>query len=431
MRLAACLVALAVVVLAGASPAVAAWRTQRVATDRSADFGLVGMAGNGRGDAALVYEEDNGIALAVARPGRPFAAPRLLPRSGDYSNVDQVAIDERGNVVVVWNYNDGSQPDPIDVRGEGCCERLRIALLKRGSRHVEGPRTLGAPGLDSYLGALSIVNGRIGVAWSDDSGSVVARFSRRGLTLGRAVRVIADNALSAVPLRTGPVFTFVRESFGSDESETWTLHELRIVHGRARAPRRVFARHSDFAEVAAGSNASGSQVLAWTEPTATRGVSALYAGVRKLGGGIHPRRIARGRRLSAPSVDIAPSGAAIATASHGDREMYVGARRPGHAFGLARRFGPLVRGGYIEDVDVAVNSAGRALIVWTNAFSTRASHLRAAFRSRGGRRVGLHDFGGGALGGVLPQIALDRHGGGRVAWHRVETIRAGRSPFPP
>src|SRR4051794_530288 len=179
MRLAACLLAAVMIALAGAAPAGAAWSRQRVAAN-ALDYARTTMAANDRGDAALVYDAGApGLYVSVARPGSAFGRPRLVPNS-KFGGFERIAVDEHGNVLVGWTYNDGSQPPRPFARDEGCCRRIRLALLRHGSTRFSVSGTIGPPGVDSFLEALAIINGRVGVAWGAN-GEAGARFSRRGL----------------------------------------------------------------------------------------------------------------------------------------------------------------------------------------------------------------------------------------------------------
>src|SRR2546423_7536828 len=101
MRLAAWLLAAMAIIALGAAPAGAAWTSQRVAQTPSGESGAPVLAGNERGDAALVFRSGSGISLALARPGREFGRPRKVPGTSNESS-GRVAIDEHGNVLVVW-----------------------------------------------------------------------------------------------------------------------------------------------------------------------------------------------------------------------------------------------------------------------------------------------------------------------------------------
>jgi len=403
------------------------WSRQRLTKDAPDGYEDVGLAANDRGDAAIVFEGRAGISVAIARRGRAFGRPRIVRGGGDFTATQpRVAVDERGNVLVLWSYNDGTEPDPPFARDEGCCRRIHLSLRRAGGRSFGRPRTVGPPGQDSELQAFSMVNGRIGVGWTDYDG-VAARFSRRGLAFGRAVRANGDSALAAVPLRTGPTLTFLRERFDSDEPTTWTIHEVRVRRGRAQKPRQVHSRRGGYPTVALAANASGDQALAWGEESGA--FSSIFAGSRKRNGRFRVRRMTRRGTFSDPEVAIAPSGAAVVGWNRAGRAIYTAPRRPGRGFGPARQFGAALRRPGLGGVRVAVDAAGRALIVW-NQRKRRTSHLMGAFRTGGGRRFGFHDFGWGNTDSAQSPVTLGARRLARVGWRFGASVHAARGHIP-
>jgi hypothetical protein len=424
MRLGAVLV---VAFLAAASPARAAWQRQRIATE-GVSYIAPALAGNERGDAALVFRRGAAVYVAVARPGGDLGRARKIPaadfskRTGrfDFGNPErlQVAVDERGNVLVGWTYNDGSAAARPFSRDEGCCRRIRLALLRHGSSRFVASKTMGRPGVDSYLQTLAIVAGRVGVAWSDNNG-INAKFSRRGVQLGAPVRVAAAEVFAAMPLATGPELTFLTTSdYGPDFSVDWRIAELRVA--RSTTTRTLYARHSQYPSVEVAANARGQQTLAWTEEV---GPSAydVYAGFRAPGDTFHPRLLSGRGLYNDPAVALASTGATVVGWDN-NRRVFAAGRRPGGAFGGLARFSPW--SSYVYSPQVAANRGGRGLVAWQGT----SGHLFAAFRTRGGRRVSRREVAGSAR--VGQGVVLDSHGVGRVVWMRDTNLYAARERFP-
>src|SRR3954468_14328570 len=107
-------------VLLLAARADAAWRVETVHRG-SSGYDDVALAGNARGDAALAFELPHGIGLAIAHRGRAFRKPRRVPFSAG-ATAPKVAIDEQGNVLVLWSYFDGFEEEDFESRDEGCCQ---------------------------------------------------------------------------------------------------------------------------------------------------------------------------------------------------------------------------------------------------------------------------------------------------------------------
>src|SRR4051794_36065770 len=416
MRLAAWLLAAVALALATASPA-AAWTRQRVANS-DYDYGGAVLAGNERGNAALVFDGTAGLYVAVAEPGRDFGRPRLVPRSRD-GGFERIAVDERGDVLVGWTYNDGSKAPRPNQRDEGCCRRIRLALLRHGSSRFVVSSTMGRPGFDSQLRSIAIVNGRVGVAW-DDFGFVSARFSRRGLALGSPVRVAGASGVAAMPLRTGPVLTLQRAEYApgtTDFSVDWSIGELRV--GRS-AIRTLYSRRGGYPGLALAANAHGEQAIAWTESVGTSEYD-VYAAFRKPGEVFHPRRLSQRGSFESPHVALASTGAALIAWDRVGKRVLVAARRPGGGFGDARGFSALNES-FVYSLQVGVAPSGRALVTWL----THTGQAQAAFRDLDGRRIGLHQFGQGLGPGAL----LDTHGIARLALRRPGGVYAFRGSFP-
>jgi hypothetical protein len=79
------------------------------------------VAGNAQGDAAVVFQGTRGLQIALARGGGPFGPARAV-RGGKGGSAPNIALDERGNVLVLWSYFDNSQPyGPAEYRSYGCC----------------------------------------------------------------------------------------------------------------------------------------------------------------------------------------------------------------------------------------------------------------------------------------------------------------------
>lgn len=421
--------ALAVASTALTPSTAGAWETQRL-TQRAYGDGDVALAGNSRGDAAVVYVQDGRLMLAAARAGGRFGTPHAIPGSRrGYS--PRVAMDEAGRALVVWSYFDNSDPPGPQIRDDGCCYGARLTV-RSPSRHFRRVQALTPRGGGAAPGAIAIAGGRVAVAFTSGRGAVV-RSAARGKRLGKGL-VLARSAipLGVAALVTGPVVTLARY----DAQGGVSLLERRVKRGR-RGPLRSVAPHlPGGAAVAIATNARGDQALAW-HPYYDISPPPVYAGTRTRGGRFHPRKIADEGPVFPPLVTIAPSGAAAVAWSPIGGTVLVANRRPHRRFAHARK---LADGGgaraYVGSIQLGVDRSGRAVLGWTLQIPGELKHGFAAFRSTGGRRLGLTDLGlannfGSAYDlSTQSPAAFDDHGRARLAWRVGGVVNVGRARFP-
>jgi hypothetical protein len=105
-------------------------------------------------------------------------------------------------------------------------------------------------------------------------------------------------------------------------------------------------------------------------------------------------------------------------------------RRPGRAaFGSGVPFGPRLANTSIEDLQIAVDLAGHAVVGWIQRRSGGVPTVIGAFRSLDGRRIGAHGLlFANRLGAQTG--ALDEEGVGRLAWRTGGTVNAGLGHLP-
>src|SRR3954463_7826783 len=126
------------------APASAKWHVQRLG-GHSSGFEDVALAGNARGDAAVAFEKGNAIWLAIAHRGRGFGKARRVPQSGSGTS-PKVAIDEQGNVLLLWSYFDEFEEEDFESRDEPCCQGTLAAVRYAHGRHFRDVQPLTPPG---------------------------------------------------------------------------------------------------------------------------------------------------------------------------------------------------------------------------------------------------------------------------------------------
>src|SRR5215213_6266682 len=95
--------------------------------------GSLALAGNEHGRRVAAWAWNGGVFVRVAPRGGRFGPPRRIA-GPPYKSGVQVAMDEGGDIALVWNYFVDLYP-ANDVGEEGdCCQRLMGAVLRRDGR---------------------------------------------------------------------------------------------------------------------------------------------------------------------------------------------------------------------------------------------------------------------------------------------------------
>jgi hypothetical protein len=408
------------VALAAAAPA-AAWAPQQLFSGGGQFSQSVSLSGNERGRAAAAFVSRGGIRLALARPGSPFARSVSVP--GSQGGMDpRVDIDERGNVLVVWGYFDGTEFPGINDRDEGCCVGARMTVRAARSGHFRRFQNLTPKGRDAYVGAAAIVSGRVAVAWSNGFDRIRARFAPRGRRLGGTGSIAnSDSPLAVRPSRTGATVTVEKGL-----SKNTSIREFKVGRGGGVSRLRTVLRGLPaYTDLDFATNSRGDQVASWSSFRAP-----LYVAVRRRGQRFRVRRLAKRVTAGASSVAISPDGgsaiAAWVTRKGGD--LRVAARRRGGAFGKPRPFA--TPPGYASGVQTAVDDAGRALFEWEHTRGSGYPRVFAAFRSPRGRQLRRRRM---LFGNTFMQsgaAAIDARGRGHVVWQDGAHVYAARASYP-
>src|SRR3954454_4334123 len=404
-----------------ATPADAAWRVETVHSG-SSGYNDVALAGNARGDAALAFELRNGIGLAIAHRGRAFGKPRSEPVSAG-ATAPKVAIDEQGNVLVLWTYFDGFGEEDCESREGPCCEGTLATVRYARGKHYRRVQALTPPGHEITAEAYAIRRGRAGVVWSEGS-RIRARFAPRGHGFGGTAELIASGTGLAVSLAHGNRVTYA--SYGAHATR---IGEFRVRGGTALQRRTLARGLPDSAYVTVATNARGEQAAAWQrsdrEPT-----SPVHLAVRSAAGRFHSRVVShRGAFEDAPVVAIAGSGAAIAAWATTRGTLLVSGRHPGGQFAAASRFDRNGRRTSVDDVELAIGAAG-SILGWTQQKRNNGQQFFGAFRSPFGLRSHVRRFGRADYIGTQRSAAIDASGRARLAWRVGSRVKAARAPYP-
>jgi hypothetical protein len=150
--------------------------------------GTAAFATNGAGTSAVAFESRGGVLVSISRPGAPFVRPVRVggpARGARFDHEMHVAVGEAGDVVVVWERFDGTDPpDEEDRDDSGCCMRIHAARITAAGRR-RPTRILSRAGADAFFTGMAVSPaGRVAVSW--DSGTWRVRTAARHGRFGRA-----------------------------------------------------------------------------------------------------------------------------------------------------------------------------------------------------------------------------------------------------
>jgi hypothetical protein len=343
------------------------------------------VAAAGDGTAAVAYIQD-GIRVAVRRPGGDWTRPRKVSSGRTGVASPDVEIDRRGEILVAWTQNTVLGPAP--PRGPNY---VRIAI-----RGVDGswsdPRTVGR--------TRHFVDGDPRLATDGNGDAVVGwrglRRMRSGVHDGLQVayRPAGGAFGSARSLEDGAIDHAVAIDDRGAAYATWAVtvppahvrSAIRLARrtssGAWTRPVTVFADRAGSPQL--GLPGDGSLLLAWRGSQqgigATRTGFAMAAEGRP-GGPIGPAKVLSAARTLGPKLAVTRSGEAMVawTAVGGALDPSAGApalywtARPAGA-----TFGPVEMAPSLRSDALAMLADGTAVTVWSG------TALRAAVRPAGG-----------------------------------------------
>jgi hypothetical protein len=167
------------------------------------------VAGNEHGRRVVAWARNGGVFVRIAPRGGRFGPRRRVAGPAHNSDV-RVAIDERGNIALVWSRFVDADPDRPHDEESGdfdvvCCSRLMGAVLRRGGRLTHRAQVgvrdaVNSPGLLSTDGS-----GHLSLAFTtaheDPSEDAVhARFGTMRRGFGR-LRLMSPPGESGSPVR--------------------------------------------------------------------------------------------------------------------------------------------------------------------------------------------------------------------------------------
>lgn len=415
------------------------------------------LAGNARGDEAIVWEEPDGaLKVARAHPGGTFGPGRLLSRRA-YEE-PAVAMNRRGDLIIAWDYSDNSYVPPPDSReGSRCCDHVRVAMLDRTGR-IRARETLTPDGVTSDVAAVALADDGSTAAvlyrsslpsrasGLSESGvsHILLRVARFGKSFGRVVGFGYDGPESLRADSRGVTVVYGTEAGTEANPFEWferepelsvaTMIEARVPANGRRVTRRRLAR----IRYEAGGISNEGVVDMQFNYDAHGDLAALFTlrldsvGLRlatlRPGASLHARNVRSAsksppldRTFSAPAMAVAPSGRGIVTWSgyeHDQIGVALG-KLPSDVFRLRAVLHPLPANRTLEAMSDAIDSDGQAAIALTasGTFGEGRSVV-AVLRSAGGHFEKAKLLAGYGLreGEAAPRVVIDSHGSGVVTW---------------
>jgi hypothetical protein len=171
-----------------------------------------------------------------------------------------------------------------------------------------------------------------------------------------------------------------------------------------RGPDRISSEFSRDSVIASGD--ANRFVAAWTQRGPKTGI---YVSDLRFGSWVRPVLVPGSQDGEEPQVAMAPNGATVVAwaVQHGDpRSGQVGVsyRAPGGAFSPAKYLGDRTDSAQNNDIEVAINSAGRSVVAWTHVGDARS--VQAVL----GSGPNLGDIQTLDTGASDPAVAIDAAG---------------------
>lgn len=347
--------------------------------------GLAAVSSDGRGAVALAYTSRRGIEVSVRRRGRGFARARLVATRRAAGSIDDggvlgVKIGADGTVLVVWSRSDGTLEEDVELRDEGCCQRVHAAVLRPDGR-LTAARRLSPAGTSAELGPFAVgPTGRVAVSWSGGQGrpSIRTRSRRGGWRRVAALRdgsTLLDVAFSRSRLTS----VYAR---GAGEQRTSIL-----VRGEDRSLRRLGTIGFDVLRSGFVGDRRGGLTGVLQVASDPGNHDQLVEAPRDGRTRIRDLRLAGDESAW---LAASPSGAAAVVAVRGlARRLRVRLRRPGGSFGRWVRLS--FPGGRLKndfEAFPSISPRGRLAVWWALGAAGGAGRLYLAETSpaRGGAR---------------------------------------------
>ncbi|HEY6836643.1 MAG TPA: PASTA domain-containing protein [Gaiellaceae bacterium] len=345
-------------------PAGAGWQRDQDLSDAGADAQHPQIDVNPAGDAVAVWYQSVGssysvIEAAVRPAGGRWAGPEELSGGGVNATVPQVALDQNGNALAVW---ERLGPTPV------------VQASIRAGGAWSAPQNLSSPGQDAEFPQVAFgPNGNAAAVWQSFNGS----------------NFVAQSA--------------VRSSDG----------------GRWGAPQDLSAPGKDAKNPQVAMDGAGNALAVWERFDGANWIIQA-AGRPPEGTWSSPEDLsAPGQDAHEPEVAVDGYGNAWAiwSRSNGAHDVIQAAERPfGRGWGAAE---DLSAAGHSADVPLLVlDPVGDAIAVWRRSDDGSNGIAQAALRPANGNWGAIRDLSDAGEVAFDPDVAVDAAGNGLAAWMR-------------
>ncbi len=407
------------------------------------------LAGNAAGAEAVVWVSSRGIQLARADPGRAFG-PALLISRRTPSGTPFVAIDGHGDVLVAWQYSDGSVEIPdIGVYGFEtiCCDHVVAATVGAGKRRVH-TRALTSASVSAEVES-------IGISQSGSVAAVAYRSTPKALIVSKRSRYVAGSELMMRTAAHGRRFSAphalaanaeLRVPFGASVGGLRALYRTTRADGPSKEPTtslgevavtdtgrfrtRTIGAIKGLRSIEGGFDQDG-ELAALVEENVGLGIVHDF-GVQTAGGALRLKQAALERsrlgpeggiELSAiftsPTLSVSTRGTFLAEWGTGPplRSIYklaVGHLPSGRLSDPVEAPLPAAS----SDIRVAVNGDGQAVITAVDGLDETRAEVLGMFRTASGRLTAPVDLGEVGNTNSLGEAALtvSASGEGTAVW---------------
>jgi hypothetical protein len=373
------------------------------------------VAMNEGGDVVAVWERFDGTNFRVQAASRPagggFSAPVNLSVAGEDAVAPQVAIDQAGGAVAVWERSDGTD------------RRVQAAIRPAGGA-FSGPVNISVGGQSAFDPQVAM----------DQAGNAVAVWQR---PVGADLRVQAasrpaggvfglpDNLsdvsedASSPEVAMGQTEDAVAVWLSSDGTNDIAQAAIRPAGGGFSAPDDLSVTGEDAVEPEVGMNEPGDAVAVWERSDGTN--TRVQAASRPAGGSfsaaVEDLSVATQDAIR-PDVAIDQAGDAVAVWERSDgtnTRVQAASRTAGGGFGT-----PINLSAAGQDADfpqVAMDESGDVVAV----FRLFGTNFRVQARSRpvGGGFSAPVNLSAAGQDAELPQVAVDEGGNAVAVWRRT------------
>lgn len=388
------------------------------------------LAVNRRGEAVLAWRAPDGVRVALARPGQRFGTSRLIGEGAAMGPL--AAVNSRGQVAVVWGYNNKTPPYR---GGPRCCQRLRVATLTASGR-LFVRYTIAPPETTIALQSIALADdGTIVVAFAATPQSAFAIGGDPLDTTHLMLQVVPFGALLQQTLDVGVrrqlrlLLPERREASAlyEDQDEA-TITEISLGGGRSR--RTTDSSDPDLVGGVLGQDAYGDQIAASVRSES--GENHLVIATRGHGGKLESRtamsqpgefpKMLVG--LEPPTLATAPSGWTLVMWSgssgfegpDGRLGIWVASADAHNGHVGSPKFLSLPENAGVAGITCAINSHGQALVLVEGLLGSQGGSPRRLTSGFLRLRDGHYKKVLAPFLTRSPSAAIDDKGRGIVLW---------------